>query len=80
MYSIIIDYPNALYRPTNSISPTTSVIGSRAIEIDRKPLVEMINKIFDGKHDELFGHTELTMGEPESILLTTKPRWGLRRN
>ena len=72
MYSLIIDYPDACYRPTNSPSPTTGIIGARSIEVDRKPLVKMINTIFDGRDEELFGSDEVIMNQPKSILLTTK--------
>ena len=72
MYSLIISYPHAHHVPTNSLSPTVSIITGTVIKLDRKPLVKMINTIFDGRHEELFGKSEMIMGEPESIVLTTK--------
>lgn len=72
MFSLIINYPDAHHISSNSHNPTTAIISGHAIKIYRRPLAEMINKIFDGKHDEFFGKTDLIAGEPGSILLTTK--------
>ena len=71
MYSLIIKYPDAHHIPTNSSSSTTSIIAAGAMQLKQKTLVEVINKIFNGQYEELFGENDFVMGQPESIVLTT---------
>ena len=75
MYSLIIYYPNVTHLRENTpsvVGSTVSIVSGLAIELDKRPLVQMINQIFDGKHSELFGKTDFIMGEPEFVILTTQ--------
>lgn len=79
MYSLIIKYPNARPARANSLSLTsitsittiTTIIPADTLQSERRPLIETINKIFDGQYEKLFDENEFVMGQPESIVLTT---------
>ena len=75
MYSLIIYYPNVTHLRKETptvVGSTVSIVSDLAIELDKRPLVQMINQVFDGKHSELFGKTDFIMGEPDFVILTTQ--------
>lgn len=72
MYSIKAYYLDATHTQSNSPMPITGIVTAKSILLDKLSLVATVNKIFDGKHRAVFGKSELNLGYPESILLTTK--------
>lgn len=75
MYSVAVDYPNNYHHPSKSVTPCLAIITSGSMARKKLTLTEVINAIFDGEHDQIFGankHTE--PGEPSEITLSNT-RW-----
>ena len=70
MWSIRVYYPKVKHIPTNSEIAATSIVPAHLIKLRRIPLIETINLIFDGNHDEVFGRNAyIEPGVSESVTL-----------
>ena len=75
MYSVAVDYPENYHHPSKSVTPCLSIITGDSIKRRKLTLSEVINAIFDGDHDRIFGaNKHVEPGEPSHIILSNT-RW-----
>lgn len=75
IYSIEVSYPNGKHLPSNSDHSFLSILPVHLRRLRKIPLTDTINKIFDGKVEEVFGkNSHIVHGDPAEVILTATRR------
>jgi hypothetical protein len=74
-YSIEVCYPNGKHLPSGTWSQYNAIVSAYSIRLRKLVLTQVINNIFDGKDEAVFGvNRYVEHGDPLHITLSAK-KW-----